>query len=502
MKLLTERHKEEISGVIRCFDRIVLTGTLPVLSNADQMTAYLYYKGIRIFDYPKFAEPYRDRINENAKEIAAKAGITIEFIRKKGVRKESLMEAILKSRGEAPGLVHILSVMEGCTTYKPWHDKSTHKTYLKYSESKCLTYYFYFIDKKLGLGYVRVPTWLPFRLQVYFNGHSLLSSELKSRNISHRLIDNAFVEITNWEKAQQISDQMDISQLHKIMDVLAKRYCPVFTDFGQVYHWSIMQCEYATDIVFNKQEELKPIYELLISTAIHTVKPDHIATFLGKKLHGNFAKEIGNNYDLRIEGSRIKHNMSNKVSIKMYDKLGHIIRIETTVNDVTFFKHYREVIQRNGETIYKEAAMKKNIYSLPDLMKILQESNQRYLEFISSIDDPTNGIKKLEKITEPVVESNRRYSGFNFFKKTDQVLLHTLLKGEFLLNGFQCKDIASTLKMSGSSLSRVIKKLRVHGIVKKIKNSYRYLITKLGLESIISAFKIKNQILIPYLAKY
>jgi hypothetical protein len=34
-----------------------------------------------------------------------------------------------------------------------------------------------------------------------------------------------------------------------------------------------MQCEYATDIVFKKQEELKPIYDQLISNAIHTVKP-------------------------------------------------------------------------------------------------------------------------------------------------------------------------------------------------------------------------------------
>src|SRR5205823_14527197 len=62
----------------------------------------------------------------------------------------------------------------------PWHNKNTGKTYLLPDDGKCLHYYFYFIDEELGLGYVRVPTWLPCRLQVYFNGHSWLASVSKS----------------------------------------------------------------------------------------------------------------------------------------------------------------------------------------------------------------------------------------------------------------------------------------------------------------------------------
>ena len=80
-------------------------------------------------------------------------------------------------------------------------------------------------------------------------------------------------------------------------------------------------------------------------TAIHTVKPDNIATFLGKKLAPQFEGEMGNRFNVRIEGTRIKHTMG-PVSLKLYDKFGLILRIETTVNDLTFFKHYREVEQR------------------------------------------------------------------------------------------------------------------------------------------------------------
>ncbi len=53
--------------------------------------------------------------------------------------------------GDQPGLVCIFSAMEPCSTYKPWHDKSTERTFLKSDDGKCLHYYFYFIDAELGL---------------------------------------------------------------------------------------------------------------------------------------------------------------------------------------------------------------------------------------------------------------------------------------------------------------------------------------------------------------
>jgi hypothetical protein len=76
-----------------------------------------------------------------------------------------------------------------------------------------------------------------------------------------------------------------------------------------------MQTEYATDIIFNRQQDLQAIYEHLTRTAIHTVKPENIASFLGRKLHGNYQDQMGNNFNTRIEGTRIKHSMG-PVSIK------------------------------------------------------------------------------------------------------------------------------------------------------------------------------------------
>ena len=108
--------------------------------------------------------------------------------------------------------------METCNTYKPWHDKTTGKTFLKPDQSKCLHYYFYFIDEQVGLGYVRVPTWCPFGLQVYINSHNLLATELRQSGIKYTMIDNAFDSLEDADKAQELSDNISIEKLHRKLD--------------------------------------------------------------------------------------------------------------------------------------------------------------------------------------------------------------------------------------------------------------------------------------------
>ena len=498
--LLTERYAPQIRGVLSCYDRLLVFGTLPGICFAEGMTSYLYAHQVRIFDYAQFAQPFRDQLRENAERLARENGIEIQFLRKRKVRKEDLVEAVLTQRGRHPGLVAIFSAMESCATYQPWHNKQTGKTYLRPDQGKCLHYYFYFIDEELGLTYVRVPTWLPCRLQIYFNGHNWLAAQLQKQNLPYELRDNAFLEIGDWQQAQSIADGWRVQQIHPKLDEFARRFCPIFPDFAAGYHWSIDQSEYATDIVFRRQADLAAIYEPLTRTAIHSVKPDNIATFLGKKLNGNYQDEMGNRFNIRIEGTRIKHTMG-PVSIKLYDKFGLILRIETTVNDVSFFKHYREVEHRDGRKEKKYAAMQKTIYSLPALRELLVAANRRYLEFLSAIEDHTAGTDKLNKISGGVEENGRSYRGFNFFDDEDQKLFESLLRGEFNISGFQSKNLRHHLfdKTSGQ-ISRLLKRLRVHGLIRRIGRTYKYYLTGLGKQVMALGLKLKELYIIPELS--
>ena len=95
MAWLTDRYAEQIAGVVSCFDRIVIMGTRPGVCYAEGMTTYPRIHGIRLFDYPRFAEPLRDEVRANAERLATEHGLTIEFVRAAGAfRKEDRVHAV------------------------------------------------------------------------------------------------------------------------------------------------------------------------------------------------------------------------------------------------------------------------------------------------------------------------------------------------------------------------------------------------------------------------
>ena len=320
------------------------------------------------------------------------------------------------------------------------------------------------------------------------------------QGIQSEMRDNAILKADSFKTAQDIADNLNINDIHKKLNEFANLYCPVSKHFAPAeYHWSIMQIEYATDIVFKRQEDLKLIYDNLTRTAIHSVKPDNIATFLGRKIHPNYQDEVGNNFSTRIEGTCIKFKMGS-ASIKMYDKFGIILRVETTTNDLSFFKHYRKVEHRDGSTSRKLAPMKKGIYSMGPLTAIMLGANKRFINYLSDIIDPTVGIKKLDKVSKTVVKNNRSFKGFNFFSLDDLRILQTVISGEFTITGFQNKNLREKLNhYSSSQISRILKRLHTHGLIKKVSHTYKYYLTRLGSQVITMALKLKELVIIPEL---
>jgi hypothetical protein len=502
MNPFVERHRASISNTLSCFDRVVITGTLPDICHPRAMAGFLDYQKIRLFDFPRWAEPLREELRANAERIAGEAGLTIEFIRKlKAFRKEARIKEILAARGDHPGLVHIFSAMESCPSYRPWHDKTTHRTFLKPTSGKCLHYYFYFIDEQFGLCYVRVPTWAPFRLQVYFNGHAWLACQLCQAGIGFEMLDNAFAFIADPDEAQALADALSAQMLHEHLTGWAQRFCPVLRHFRSGYHWSFMQVEYATDVVFRRQGEFQPLYEAIVRTAVHIIKAEHVATFLGRKLTGAYQGELGNDFSTRIQGTRIRHHMG-PASIKLYDKFSLIARVECTVNDVSFFKHHRYVEQRNGERLFKLAPLRKSIYSLKDLRQVMRAANDRYLAFMACLDNPDAGHKAIAKMAAPAKAKGRSFRGFNLFLNPDYRLFLTLGRGEWTISGFRAADLRAHIDgLSPGRSSYILKRLRTHGLIKKVAHTYKYYLTTLGRRVLVTAMVIREYFVQPTLVR-
>jgi hypothetical protein len=356
------------------------------------------------------------------------------------------------------------------------------------------------MDRELGLVYLRVPTWAPFRLQFYCNGHGWLARRLTAAGIGFTPADNAFVRIDDWSRAQALADQLSPDRLHRVLDRYARHCCPVLDAFDQSYHWSLMQVEYSTDLVFRSTTTLAPLYEQLARQSVLSVKAEQVATFLGRKITPQLAQEIGSQFSTRIEGTCIKHRFGS-ASIKMYDKLGCILRIETTTNDVSFFKHHRKVEHRQGPSTRDLAPLKKTIYSLIDLRQILHACNRRYLEHLSALDDFSAGVRALDRLTKPHTVDDKTVKGINFFDPTDNALLHALQNPRTNIAGIRRADLLSLLDhLSPHKISRQLRRLRDIGVIKRATGTYRYYLTRAGRAATAALCRITQSIIIPALA--
>jgi hypothetical protein len=296
-----------------------------------------------------------------------------------------------------------------------------------------------------------------------------------------------------------LAADLDVTLLHAKLDVFAQRYCPVVAQADLVYPWTIQQAEFATALVFRDQKTLPAFYPLLLETLIQTVNPTDIATFFKKKLVAHYQGELGTRFKDNWQGRPIKHHMG-PVSIKRYDKFYLVLHIETPVVNVSFFRPYRTVHHRDGSTSKQWAIMKKTIHSLPALPETLLAANRRFRHFISPIETPEVGVEKLHRLAETKSRHPRRFKGFNLFPEEDSFLFGPLLRGEFALLGFSNKHLRPLLALNSGQITRLLKRLRVHGLIQKSARRYQYQLTHFGRQVAAMALKLRHLGVSPTLA--
>ena len=177
-----------------------------------------------------------------------------------------------------------------------------------------------------------------------------------------------------------------------------------------------------------------------------------------------------------------------------------MLRVETTVNDLSFFKHHRKVEHKDRHVTRELAPLKKTIYSLIDLREILLGCNERYLAFLSSLDDPSAGERDLQRLSQPRVGTEPSVKGLNFFDAAEQTLLRTLQLGKFNIHGWRRADLLAYLHITPWAMSRQLKRLHVLGLIKKVAHTYRYYLTRMGRAAIAAACSLTRFNIVPAMA--
>ena len=347
VKRFINQYNELITGMLSCFDRILFKGYLPLWG--DGMQAFLTNQGLRIKDFSKFVQKHSARIAGHAERLAKNSGRPYLYLNGPH-RKEAIVQGMIEAEGLQQGLVCVMRAVEPCQSFKMVPGEGRPR--LIPARRKCLCFYYYFLDPKLGLVHVRIQSWFPLVIQVCLNGHDILARKLDKHGIAYRQEDNAFTWIEDTRRAQRFADRLVKMNWPRILTSFARRVNPLLKDLlaGMNYYWVADQVEYATDVMFKSPAALKPLYEKLVKHASTCFSAEDILTFLGRKLHGNYQGEVLSDYKKRWPGARVKHRAKGNW-IKMYDKHGRVLRIETVINQPREFKVRRQGVREGREVI-------------------------------------------------------------------------------------------------------------------------------------------------------
>jgi hypothetical protein len=490
------KHQDAVLGVLSCFDRVIFRGYTR-LSYAEGIEGWFYQQNVLLKNFKEFAPQIAERIKSHVKKVVTEAGAEFRHLPRKEPMEEQA-RGIAKEKGIREGIICGYSQMETCRTYRFWYDNGRPR--LKKDFRNCPVLYVFLMHAVLGLIHVKIETWFPLTMQVYANGHDFLANKLDQAGVAYTLHDNAFTQIADVAAAQALADRFAKQNWPKLLGELARQFNPLVGKElrRQDYYWVTDQAEFATDVMFKDRSKLASLYPRLIEHAQSCFTAEDVLKFLGRKLNAHFRGEVQTWMKRRIEGTRVVHKMK-KNKLKMYDKAGNVLRVETTINDPREFRVRRP--RPNGVMDWQ--ALPKGVAWLWRYADVAGSSNHRYLEALVVVDDDQAARRLLDKATKPAPLNGRRKRALQPLGPADQQLFLAVMRGEHRLRGFRNRDLEQRLyatmpadkdeaRRRCGRVSRLIQLLRAHKLVAKIPHTRRYRITANGESLMSAAIKIKH----------
>jgi hypothetical protein len=483
-------------AVLGCHDRVIFKGHLPFSDEAHLNRFVDHTLRIKRTDFLDFAQQKAELLVTHAKDLAAQHDAPYEYLQGRH-RKEELVQQQLRERRLSEGLVCVLCCQENCRTVKLRYGNGRPRLVFTWRPQRVL--YFYFLDPQFGLCHVRVQTWFPFTTQVYVNGHDWLARQLHAAGVGFVQHDNAFTQLDEPAKAQRLADRFPRLSWVKILDGLARQVNPLLAEDWlqhKGYYWVLDQVEYSTDVLFKDRHALAELYPLLLDHACLYFSAQDILKFLGRRLHPRFDGEVLTDCKKdRWPGARIKHRVKNNW-LKMYDKFGQVLRIETVINNPREFKARRRV-ERQGRSQMAWCPMNKGVANFYRYHEVARARNDRYLHALAAVERPQANAKILDRVQRPARLGPRRRRGLKLLCVEEQKLFRAILRGEHHVNGLRNRDLQAVLfptqaknlseqRRRTAHVSRLLHLLRAHGLLAKIPHAHRYRVTTKG-EALMSA---------------
>jgi hypothetical protein len=417
----------------------------------------------------------------------------------KGQRKDDVTQEYRSRFSKSEGIVVVGKAQEKTPVFRTEKRRNpqTGRTYPWIVRTTAMVnhYYFYGIDEDFGPFFLKFCTYFPYNAKLCINGHEYVKRQLVKEGIAFEALDNGILTCANPRRLQQLCDGLSAAKIDALLRKWLARLPHPFTSkdraAGYRYDVSILQAVFSLTQALDQPRTGRIFFEEVIRENLDIGRPDHVQLIFDRRI----SKRTPGRFRTRVitEGVTPSLHVDYKRSrIKQYHKEGRALRTETTINDPRDF------------------GIGKRLCNLPALRRIGFQANRRLVDVQRISQDCAVGEDAFKGINGPVEVDGQRASGLHFADVAVQALLSALLVFRLLPRGFSNRDLRnhwapllgkSPDDMTLGQMTYHLRRLRLHGLIKRITGTHRYQVTRQGWRASLFYTRTYNRVLRPGLAQ-
>ncbi len=496
MRSFLQRFGAFVLGVLHGFDRLRFRGSKRQLCNSLGAASYLGHVGVRLVDYKGYAKGTTAFLCRTIETEAKSAGI-YRYLNSSQIGKEETALALAAGRRQTQGRIAVLGCVEPCQVLQVRKNKDTGYLEPRIEIAKCLHYYHYYLDPRYGLRYTRLQSWFPFTMHVGLNGRDWLAQQMTAAGLRHEKKDNCFTWVEDWQAAQRLLDEQLTTPWSSLLNDWAAESHPWLTNllpYPVPYYWAAQEAEYATDIAFTTADDLRRLYPRWVHHACEVMRSTDVLRYMGYRVRRDgcprldLPGEVTTTIKQLLEGTCVKHRYLENL-LKMYDKAWQVLRLENLLLNVRDFKVFRT---REGDPdgVQEYLRLRKGVADMHRRADVGRKINERYAEALATVQDKTPLAELTKDLGQSAEWKGRKVRALNPLASEDAKLLEAVSRGDFAINGLRNRDLRLLLfgeatspeeqRRQSGKVTRMLRLLRAHRVIKKVAKTHRYQVTSTG----------------------
>jgi hypothetical protein len=493
-EILRDHVTLELEGI----DRMYLNAFVPLLQS-ERGIAWFFreYRGYR-FASSALMAPMTRAFVDGLESFARSEQLEMVSFEKKQRKEDVAAEYRHRLCGEE-GLLFVGKAQEKASVFRTGcrRNAQTGASYAWLYRSTAMVnqYYFYALDRDFGPLFLKFCSYFPYNVKLCINGHEYAKRQLERRGIRYEALDNGILSCEDPVALQAICDELSAEKIDALFRKWLRRLPHPFTARDRAqgirYELSILQAEFSLTQVFDRAVTGRVFFEEVIRENLDIGRPDQVQLIFERRIIRRGPSATPGRFRTRVitEGVYPSLHVDYKgTRIKQYHKEGRALRTETTINDTRDFDIGRR------------------LHNLPALRGVGFKANRRLLDVQRISHDCSIGEDGFHAIQRPRLVNQQRAAGLRFHDERVQALLHALVLFRLLPNGFTNADLRQRLeplrgrRTTTGSVTYDIRRLKLHGLIRRIPHSHRYVVTDRGLRYALFFTRTYDRLLRPGLS--